>query len=136
MAQNKITTMSKKRPQLWDGKFTNPNSQYYRHWEADQIFESLEKENSQLQLDVKSNESVIKGYQDRNDNLFKELKKLKEESKSQVFHWHDLFCEHHRPASQNEDFMSGYYSGRKDGGLHFAKLLGVKDELNQSKDDK
>jgi len=32
------------RPQLWDGKMTNPDSQYYRAFEADEKFEALENQ--------------------------------------------------------------------------------------------
>jgi len=94
MVQNKITAMSKKLSEEDILRYSSATKEWLigkikslenelKEWPKvnkvliDRI-ENQENENSQLQLDVKSNENVIKGYQDRNDNLFKELTNLKE----------------------------------------------------------
>ena len=64
-----------------------------------------------------------------------EVKELKAEIRKDVLHWHELFGEHLTPESKkDENFMLGYYSGRKDQALKYAKDLEIKEELNQAQE--
>ncbi|KKK88494.1 hypothetical protein LCGC14_1976600 [marine sediment metagenome] len=64
-----------------------------------------------------------------------EVKEIKAEIRKDVLHWHELFGEHLTPESKkDENFMLGYYSGRKDQALKYAKDLGIKEELNQAQE--